>query len=108
MIPYLHVPSPATDTPLVSLPSCTFSQLIHRLKTNAGYIHVTNVFRHRHYAEKRRSAISVFNGSFERTKDDRAFIFLKQVLTGYKVKKSLYLSRLGEELGFLLPATNPL
>ena len=33
---------------------------------------MTNVFRHRHYAEKRRSAVSVFNGSFERTKADRS------------------------------------
>ena len=34
-----------------------------------------------------------------------AFIFLKQVLTRHKVT-NLYLSRLGEEQGLLLPATN--
>ena len=41
-----HGPSPAVDTPLVSLPSCTFPQLILKPKRNAGYTHVSNVFCH--------------------------------------------------------------
>ena len=39
VIPYLHVRGPAIDTPLVSLPSCTFPRLVNTQAQNKCRLH---------------------------------------------------------------------